>query len=290
MIIYLVKIKFKKFSKLQCLFIFQGVPVLILANKQDLPGAREPKELEKLLGLHELLTPTSINISSVMKSCSSSTGNIVTSTKATVDDNDDDSSRDIDVTKATSIALSSKCSSSSPSNQQSTRISNDTKSEDSTLKNHSSTSLLDSCNFQQQQKHYKLNHQHTSQKSLVSKDLQSNVVSHTSSPSSLVCTPTSSTIPINCPITGNSSNHSDNISKLASFATSSSINNTTLLPTSNTNSKSCSSSSSISSQYKGWHIQPACAITGEGLQEGLEALYNMILKRRKFQKIHKKRR
>lgn len=31
-----------------------GVPILILANKQDLPGAREPKELEKLLGLQEL--------------------------------------------------------------------------------------------------------------------------------------------------------------------------------------------------------------------------------------------
>lgn len=31
-----------------------GVPILVLANKQDLPGAREPKELEKLLGLHEL--------------------------------------------------------------------------------------------------------------------------------------------------------------------------------------------------------------------------------------------
>ncbi|CAH0547993.1 unnamed protein product [Brassicogethes aeneus] len=31
-----------------------GVPILVLANKQDLPGAREPKELEKLLGLLEL--------------------------------------------------------------------------------------------------------------------------------------------------------------------------------------------------------------------------------------------
>ncbi|CAD7001717.1 unnamed protein product [Ceratitis capitata] len=35
----------------------QGVPVLILANKQDLPGARNPKDLEKLLGLRELLYP-----------------------------------------------------------------------------------------------------------------------------------------------------------------------------------------------------------------------------------------
>ena len=30
------------------------VPILILANKQDLPGARDPKEIEKHLGLHEL--------------------------------------------------------------------------------------------------------------------------------------------------------------------------------------------------------------------------------------------
>ena len=32
------------------------VPILILANKQDLPGARDPKEIEKHLGLHELGT------------------------------------------------------------------------------------------------------------------------------------------------------------------------------------------------------------------------------------------
>ncbi|XP_063235755.1 ADP-ribosylation factor-like protein 4A [Bacillus rossius redtenbacheri] len=31
-----------------------GVPILVLANKQDLPGAREPRELEKLLGLSEM--------------------------------------------------------------------------------------------------------------------------------------------------------------------------------------------------------------------------------------------
>ncbi|TMW46640.1 hypothetical protein DOY81_008280 [Sarcophaga bullata] len=260
----------------------QGVPVLILANKQDLPGAREPKELEKLLGLHELLTPTSVNISSVMKSCSSSTGNIVTSTKATDDEHDEDICGDVGVTNSSSTVLTSKRSSSSPSNQQNTRVANDIKSKDSSLKNYSSTSLLDSYNFQQ---HYKLNQQHTSQKSL-----QSNVVTHQSSPSSLVCTPTSSNIPISCTITGNSSHHSDNISKLTSSATTSSINNTTLLATRNTNTKFCSRSSNIASQYKGWYIQPACAITGEGLQEGLEALYDMILKRRKFQKIHKKRR
>lgn len=43
-------------------------------------------------------------------------------------------------------------------------------------------------------------------------------------------------------------------------------------------------------QFKGWVIQPACAITGEGLQEGLDALYEMILKRRKILKVHKRAR
>jgi len=35
------------------------------------------------------------------------------------------------------------------------------------------------------------------------------------------------------------------------------------------------------------HVQPACAITGEGLDEGVEALYEMILKRRKLKKKRK---
>ncbi|KAK2155100.1 hypothetical protein LSH36_249g02003 [Paralvinella palmiformis] len=38
-----------------------------------------------------------------------------------------------------------------------------------------------------------------------------------------------------------------------------------------------------------WHVQPACAITGEGLDEGLEHLYQMILKRRKAIKQNKKK-
>lgn len=48
--------------------------------------------------------------------------------------------------------------------------------------------------------------------------------------------------------------------------------------------------SAATHQFKGWYIQPACAITGEGLQEGLEVLYEMILKRRKLNKIFKKKR
>lgn len=38
-----------------------------------------------------------------------------------------------------------------------------------------------------------------------------------------------------------------------------------------------------------WHVQPACAITGDGLHEGLEVLYEMILKRRKLAKMVKKK-
>ena len=43
-------------------------------------------------------------------------------------------------------------------------------------------------------------------------------------------------------------------------------------------------------QFKGWFIQPACAITGEGLQEGIEALYEMIIRKRKLNKQHKRKR
>lgn len=38
-----------------------------------------------------------------------------------------------------------------------------------------------------------------------------------------------------------------------------------------------------------WHLQPTCAIIGEGLREGLERLYDMILKRRKMLKQQKKK-
>ena len=39
-----------------------------------------------------------------------------------------------------------------------------------------------------------------------------------------------------------------------------------------------------------WTVQPACAITGEGLDEALEHLYQMILKKRKAHKQTKKKR
>lgn len=39
-----------------------------------------------------------------------------------------------------------------------------------------------------------------------------------------------------------------------------------------------------------WHLQPACAIIGEGLQEGLEKLHAMIVKRRKVLRQQKRKR
>lgn len=39
-----------------------------------------------------------------------------------------------------------------------------------------------------------------------------------------------------------------------------------------------------------WHLQPACAIIGEGLQEGLEKLHAMIMKRRKVLRQQKRKR
>ncbi|KAJ8290635.1 hypothetical protein GJAV_G00015580 [Gymnothorax javanicus] len=39
-----------------------------------------------------------------------------------------------------------------------------------------------------------------------------------------------------------------------------------------------------------WHLQPACAIIGDGLTEGLERLHDMILKRKRMLRQQKKKR
>lgn len=39
-----------------------------------------------------------------------------------------------------------------------------------------------------------------------------------------------------------------------------------------------------------WHLQPTCAIIGDGLREGIEKLYDMIVKRRKMLRQQKKKR
>ena len=33
-----------------------------------------------------------------------------------------------------------------------------------------------------------------------------------------------------------------------------------------------------------WHVESVCAVTGEGLEEALEALHKLIVKRRKIKK------
>lgn len=39
-----------------------------------------------------------------------------------------------------------------------------------------------------------------------------------------------------------------------------------------------------------WHLQPSCAIIGDGLNEGLDKLYDMVQKRRKMLRLQKKTR
>lgn len=39
-----------------------------------------------------------------------------------------------------------------------------------------------------------------------------------------------------------------------------------------------------------WHLQPTCAIIGDGLKDGIERLHDMILKRRKMLRQQKKKR
>ncbi|KAH8272461.1 hypothetical protein KR044_005139, partial [Drosophila immigrans] len=179
----------------------QGVPVLILANKQDLPNACCPKELEKLLGLHELQNP--------MGSILSSTG------------------------------IGSTACHSKPRNQSS--MNNE-------AVNHFKFNHVNLIpDFDKQLHEDKANDSY-------SQHLQDELKSKVKGPSLQVSasskTPTSS----------------------SQFV----INHNRLNP------------SSTSIYLKGWYIQPACAITGEGLQEGLNALYDMILKRRKINKSHKK--
>ncbi|XP_030568188.1 uncharacterized protein LOC115767949 isoform X2 [Drosophila novamexicana] len=180
----------------------QGVPVLILANKQDLPNACCPKELEKLLGLHELHNP----ISNILSSSSTSTGNIV----------------------------GFSTSNQSYSNQ-STAI--------------QMAPDADKCNERQV-----------------------------------------SSIKVTFPHSQHFQSHAESNSKDSSLPNEAKCNAPhTTSPTKNSSQFTVKHNNiNASTQLKGWYIQPACAITGEGLQEGLDALYDMILKRRKISKSCKK--
>ncbi|XP_017469184.1 PREDICTED: uncharacterized protein LOC108361142 isoform X2 [Rhagoletis zephyria] len=229
----------------------QGVPVLILANKQDLPGARNPKELEKLLGLHELLYPA-VHLQSICAS-SSSTGNIV------------------GCSSSSTSTINTFSRSMTPTSQHSKSFGYSGESgfsKDGLTRNlkiqfsaSSSTAAATSNPVGNESEHYlndefsNTGERHTS--SMLNKTTQDKNLTYESSPSSVVTTPTAT------------------------------ASNTLFLQKKAT--KTTSYSAALH-QFKGWYIQPACAITGEGLQEGLEALYEMILKRRKLNKTFKKKR
>ncbi|XP_052854920.1 ADP-ribosylation factor-like protein 4A isoform X2 [Drosophila gunungcola] len=183
----------------------QGVPVLILANKQDLPNACGAMELEKLLGLNELCNPVP-SISMLTSSNSSSTINLI------------------------------GCS-----------VSNQSITESSLTEQTAS------------QLHSSMIH--------IKPALESNDQN---------CTLSGGALPSF--IYPHSYNESAALDQKVQRDVKNSFHN-----------KKHSRTSSNSVQFRGWYIQPTCAITGEGLQEGLDALYDMILKRRKINKSHKKK-
>lgn len=206
----------------------QGVPVLILANKQDLPGAREPKELEKLLGLHELspIYPFPGFTQSMSLSSSSS---VTSSQQHQIPD----------------IGSGSQ-------NQQSLILSPNTPTRTEFIP---ITTILSSSH-------------------------QTNIAR----------TPDSPVLLKTCG------------SSIQLMSSSNSMKNDLVMSTETTNITAATTqtktdhhhhhhhNSSHSQHFKGWFIQPACAITGEGLQDGLDALYDMIIKKRKMNKTNKKKR
>ncbi|XP_053968087.1 uncharacterized protein LOC128869545 [Anastrepha ludens] len=221
----------------------QGVPVLILANKQDLPSARNPKELEKLLGLHELLYPAVHLLNA--SSSSSSTGNIVgcsnsinskntfhrSLTPISQHSNSFGFGGESGITRNLNIKFSASPSTAATSLN---LIGPDPEYEPKDEV--SNTSNINTCSVQ-------------------ATTLDKNLI-YESSPSEVTAPTATAT-------------------------------NTLFLQK---KPNKATSYSAASHQFKGWYIQPACAITGEGLQEGLEALYEMILKRRKLNKTFKKKR
>ncbi|XP_055922272.1 ADP-ribosylation factor-like protein 4A [Eupeodes corollae] len=193
----------------------QGVPVLILANKQDLPGARDPKELEKFLGLHELspLYP-SLNLTSLSSSSSSNATN-----------------------NSATTPNSGQMPCITPTSQ-----------------------------------HY---HNHQQHHKSISQQISTSTSSALSSAST---TANITTKAANCDISYHHHNQT-------SITINQQQQQTPTIKTSGIGSQQ-----HHQQHFKGWYIQPACAITGEGLQEGLEALYDMIVKKRKMTKANKKKR
>ncbi|XP_050339434.1 uncharacterized protein LOC126765739 [Bactrocera neohumeralis] len=214
----------------------QGVPVLILANKQDLPGACNPKELEKLLGLHELLHPA-INTQNTRPS-SSSTGSIVCS--------------------SSTISMNTFGKTMTPTSQHNIKMfSNSGGNSNQFCESSSVAAVAELRTDQESENSDGISNTTNIYTSFLSTARDKHLLSCGSSQPSVVTTPTATAV------------------------------NALMQPKSMTKSISYSAPSH---QFKGWYIQPACAITGEGLQEGFEVLYEMILKRRKLNKMFKKKR
>lgn len=220
----------------------QGVPVLILANKQDLPGARDPKELEKFLGLHELspLYPT-LTLTSLSSSSSSNSTNNTNQITTT--------------TTTTPSSAHAPCITPNPNQHQ----------------------------YYQQHQHHKL----------ISQQISTPTSSALSSSSTTVNTITKAAT---CDISYQQHQHHHHYNQTSITTLNQhqqhqpqqqqlQLQQTPTIKTSVVGSQLYQNQ-----QFKGWFIQPACAITGEGLQEGLEALYDMIVKKRKMSKANKKKR
>lgn len=220
----------------------QGVPVLILANKQDLPGARDPKELEKFLGLHELspLYPT-LTLTSLSSSSSSNSTNNTNQITTT--------------TTTTPSSAHASCITPNPNQHQ----------------------------YYQQHQHHKL----------ISQQISTPTSSALSSSSTTVNTITKAAT---CDISYQQHQHHHHYNQTSITTLNQhqqhqpqqqqlQLQQTPTIKTSVVGSQLYQNQ-----QFKGWFIQPACAITGEGLQEGLEALYDMIVKKRKMSKANKKKR
>ncbi|XP_018804602.1 PREDICTED: ADP-ribosylation factor-like protein 4A [Bactrocera latifrons] len=213
----------------------QGVPVLILANKQDLPGARNPKELEKLLGLHELLYPAMYTQNT--RPSSSSTGSIVCS--------------------SSTISMNTFGKTMTPTSQHNIKMFSNSGDSNQLCESSSVAAVGEIKTERESEISNGISNTSNIYTSFLSTARDKQLLSCGSSQPSVVTTPTATAV--------NALFQSKSMTKSISYSTP-------------------------SHQFKGWYIQPACAITGEGLQEGFEVLYDMILKRRKLNKMFKKKR
>ncbi|XP_055372494.1 ADP-ribosylation factor-like protein 4A [Condylostylus longicornis] len=256
----------------------QGVPVLILANKQDLPGAREPKELEKLLSLHELST-TYVGYQnsfthSISISPSSNNPSGLSQQQQTQQQQQQQQTSDQTSIKTNNSSQNINTAATTPIGSCGSNISTN---------NFGSSNKTNSSLKQQQQ-------QHQQQRD----DLKTTITSNNKNQlNKSISTEIKSDLITS--VTDQHHHHQQQQQlqqqqqqQILTQESKSDFKHFNLV-SSNSNINNSSSSSNYQN-FKGWYIQPACAITGEGLQEGLDALYDMITKKRKMNKINKKKR